>query len=239
MAQLNSPMTYSSALGDGPCLAGSFKVTFPDVAVEWSDGLYQIHGYQRGEVVPTLDLLFSHKHPEDRQKCQDIAMKACQTGGCFCMYHRIIDAQGRTRQVLTAGDGILDAEGNVTSLEGIMLDLSSTLRRETELIARDAVIAATATRSVIDQARGILMGRLLTGSEEAFQLLVTHSSHRNIKLAAVAAEILHLAGLPEGPAGLDAVLLEMQARQQSFQHKRKGQLHYGRRPVGVKVSDRA
>lgn len=220
MVQLNSPMTYSSALGDDLCLAGSFRAEFPAQAVTWSDEMYQMHGYQRGEVVPTLDLLYSHKHPDDRQRCQDVVAKVLQAGGFFCMYHRIIDAQGNTRHVLTSGEAIQDSGGTVTALEGVMVDLSSTLRRETEQIARDAVVAATATRSVIDQARGILMGRLLVGSEKAFRILVSHSSRRNIKVAAVAAEVVRLAGLPEGPAELDAAIQEMQAAE-AAPHRRK------------------
>ncbi|MGM9473858.1 PAS and ANTAR domain-containing protein [Pseudarthrobacter sp. YS3] len=221
MAELSSPVTYSSALGDASCLAGTFKVKFPSLTVEWSDGMYQVHGYRRGEVVPTLDLLYSHKHADDRQHCQEIVAKVLQTGGYFCMYHRIVDARGVTRHVLTSGDAIQGEDGQVTALEGVMLDLSSTLRRETEHIARAAVMAATATRSIIDQARGILMGRLLIGSEAAFQLLVTHSSHRNLKLAVVAAEILRLAGLPEGPAELDAAIREMQARALKVESSRR------------------
>ncbi|MET4589401.1 PAS and ANTAR domain-containing protein [Arthrobacter sp. 754] len=221
MAELSSPVTYSSALGDGQCLAGTFKVDVPAMTVEWSDGMYQVHGYKRGEVVPTLDLLLSHKHADDRQHCQDIVTKILQSGGYFSMYHRIVDARGNTRHVLTSGDAIKDEDGRVTALEGIMLDLSSTLRRETEQIAREAVVAATATRSIIDQARGILMGRLLIGSEAAFQLLVTHSSHRNLKLAVVAAEILRLAALPEGPAELDAAIREMQARALKVESSRR------------------
>jgi PAS domain S-box-containing protein len=235
MAKLNSPMTYSSALGDSPCLAGTFKVTFPEQAVEWSDEMFQIHGYQRGEVVPTLDLLFSHKHPEDRPRCREITVQALENGGYFCMYHRIIDAQGNTRHVLTSGDAIQDKDGTVTAMEGILLDLSSTLRRETEEIAREAVIAATATRSVIDQARGILMGRLLVGSDEAFQMLVTQSSHRNVKLSAIAAEIVRLAELPEGPAHLDAALRQLRGRPDSGQPKRKRPARLGRRAEGPMV----
>lgn len=239
MAKLNSPMTYSSALGDGPCLAGTFKVSFPALTVKWSDEMYQVHGYQRGEVVPTLDLLYSHKHADDRQRCQDIVADVLKTGGFFCMYHRIIDAQGNTRHVLTSGDAIQNGEGIVTALEGIMVDLSSTLRRETEQIARDAVVAATATRSAIDQARGILMGRLLIGSEAAFQMLVGHSSRRNIKLAAVAAEMVRLADLPEGPAELDAAIQEMQSGAAEAPPKRQGQRRYGRRAGSAKVTDSA
>ena len=193
MAELSGPYTYSSALGDDQCVAGTFHVELDGWKIEWSDGMFELHGYQRGEVVPTTDLLFSHKHPEDRPRCQDIIEQVCRTGGYFCMYHRIIDSRGRTRRVLTSGEGIVDAAGKVTAIEGVTVDLTSTLRRETEETAREAVAGATSTRSVIDQARGILMGQLKMNSDDAFQVLVSTSSHRNVKLVVVAAELVKLA----------------------------------------------
>jgi hypothetical protein len=193
VAELSGPYTYSSALGDDPCIAGTFHVELDGWKFDWSDAVFQLHGYERGEVVPTLELLFSHKHPEDRPRCQEIVAQVCKTGGYFCMYHRIIDSRGRTRRVITSGDGIVDATGKVTAIDGVMVDLTSTLRRETEETARDAVAGATSTRSVIDQARGILMGQLKMNSDDAFQVLVSTSSHRNVKLVVVAAELVKLA----------------------------------------------
>jgi PAS domain S-box-containing protein len=193
LAELSGPYTYSSALGDDLCIAGTYHVELDGWKLEWSDGMFQLHGYERGEVVPTLELLFSHKHPEDRPRCQEIVAQVCRTGGYFCMYHRIIDSRGRTRRVLTSGDAIVDATGKVTAIDGAMVDLTSTLRRETEETARDAVAGATSTRSVIDQARGILMGQLNMNSDDAFQVLVSTSSHRNVKLVVVAAELVKLA----------------------------------------------
>jgi hypothetical protein len=179
--------------------------------IHWSDGMYQLHGYQRGEVVPTLDLLYAHKHPEDRPRCEAIVAQVAQTGGYFCMYHRIIDARGRTRRVLTSGDGIMNDEGVVTVIEGVMVDLTTTLQRETEQIARDAVLGATSTRSIIDQARGILMGQLKMGADEAFKVLVSTSSHRNVKLVVVAAELVQLANSTETRTYLDTAVRAIQA----------------------------
>ena len=205
MTELTGPYTYSSALGDSVCGAGTFHVDLGSGKIHWSDGMFQLHGYTRGEVVPTIELLFSHKHPEDRPRCENIVAQVVQNGGYFCMYHRIIDAQGRTRRVLTSGDAMMDG-GQVTALEGVMIDLTSTLQRETEQTARDAVIGATSTRTVIDQARGILMGQLKMGSDEAFQMLVSTSSHRNVKLVVVAAELVQLANSAESRNYLEAAV---------------------------------
>jgi hypothetical protein len=209
VAELGSPYTYSSALGDNQCVAGTFRMDLQGGKVDWSDGMFQLHGYERGDVVPTLELLFSHKHPEDRQRCEDIVAQVCRTGGHFCMYHRIIDGRGRTRRVVTSGEAIADAAGQVGALKGTMVDLTSTLQRETEETARDAVAGATSTRSVIDQARGILMGQLKLCADDAFQMLVSTSSHRNVKLVMVAAELVQLANSGASGGCLDAAVRSM------------------------------
>ena len=210
LTDLSGPYTYSSALGEDGCVAGTYRAEVDGWKFEWSDGMFQLHGYRRGEVVPSLELLFAHKHPEDRPNCEAIVARVVETGGYFCMYHRIIDARGRTRRVVTSGEGVVGPDGKVAVIEGVMVDLTSTLQRETEQTARDAVAGATATRTVIDQARGILMGRLNIGSDEAFNLLVSTSSHRNVKLVAVAAELVQLANSDEArqylPAAVKAIV---------------------------------
>jgi ANTAR domain/PAS fold len=211
VTDLNGPYTFSSALGDNECVAGTFHVDMDGLKIHWSDGMYQLHGYQRGDVVPTIELLYAHKHPEDRPKCEAIVAQVSQTGGYFCMYHRIIDARGRTRRVLTSGDGIMNDAGEVTAIDGVMVDLTTTLQRETEQIARDAVLGATSTRSVVDQARGILMGQLKMGADDAFKMLVSTSSHRNVKLVVVAAELVQLANSTETRNYLDTAVRAIQA----------------------------
>jgi hypothetical protein len=212
VTELSDLYTYSSALGDSESDAGIFRVDIEAAgpAFQWSDGMYRLHGYHRGEVVPTLELVFAHKHPDDRERCEEIVAQVSQAGGYFCMYHRIVDAQGKTRRVLTSGEAILGPDGSVAALEGVTVDLSRTLQRETEQTAREAVAGATATRTVIDQARGILMGQLKLGSDDAFQLLVRTSSRRNVKLVAVAAELVQLANCPESRIYLDRAVRAIQ-----------------------------
>ncbi|TLM84681.1 PAS and ANTAR domain-containing protein [Pseudarthrobacter sp. NamE5] len=219
MTELTGPYTYSSALGDSQCTAGTFHADLSTWKIHWSDGMFQLHGYERGEVVPTLELLFAHKHPEDRPRCEEIVAQVARTGGYFCMYHRIIDARGRTRRVLTSGDGIMDGD-KVIALDGVMIDLTSTLQRETEQTARAAVEGATSTRGVIDQARGILMGQLKMGSEDAFQMLVSTSSHRNVKLVVVAAELVQLANSAESRNYLDTAVKAIQMEGRPSQRRR-------------------
>lgn len=205
-----SPLTYSSALGAGDCIAGSFHLDTVANRFEWSEALFRLHGYSPGEVLPSVELLLSHKHPDDRARAAEIISQIAVEGGYFCLYHRIIDSGRRVRRVLTCGEGILDETGRVTALDGMMVDLTATVRHETEQAARDAIAGATASRTVIAQAQGILMGRLLVSSDEAFRILVEQSSRINVKLAVVAADLLRLADSPHGSGVLDSVVRAMQ-----------------------------
>ena len=45
---------------------GAFRFWFIGQRWEWSDEVALMHGYEPGSVVPTTELLLSHKHPEDR-----------------------------------------------------------------------------------------------------------------------------------------------------------------------------
>ncbi|MFC9354627.1 PAS and ANTAR domain-containing protein [Arthrobacter sp. NPDC057013] len=205
---------YSSALGPADCVAGTFHYDAISGRLEWSDELYTLHGYRRGEVVPTVELLYAHKHPDDRDRCHDIFMAACEAGGFFCSYHRVIDARVREHRVLTAGEAVVE-DGRLVAVEGFIVDLTSTLHWETERAAREAVAGALGTRSTIEQAKGILMGVLRIGSEAAFDLLARHSQDTNIKVASTAADLVQLANSPQQAALLDTFVQELRRQSES------------------------
>ncbi|KIS26231.1 response regulator receiver protein [Arthrobacter sp. SPG23] len=201
--------TYSSALGPSALLAGTFVLDAKTRAMDWSDEVYAIHGYSRGDVVPTLELTMAHKHPDDLARIQEITRGVYAHGGHVAIYHRLVDARRRERKVLTAGEAVLDEAGNLVTVSGIMLDLTSTIQRETELAAREAVRGAVGTRSTIAKAEGILIGRLGIGSDDAFKLLINYSNNRNIKLASVACGLVALADNPADAGALGCVIQEL------------------------------
>ena len=62
---------------------GSFRFWFVGQRWEWSDEVARMHGYEPGSVVPTTELLLSHKHPDDRQHVQDQLDHLLHFGGSF------------------------------------------------------------------------------------------------------------------------------------------------------------
>ncbi|WP_160667937.1 PAS and ANTAR domain-containing protein [Pseudarthrobacter sp. ATCC 49987] len=210
MSTLDSMFTYSSALEPSACTAGAFLIDAVTGVIAWSDALYRIHGYQRGEVVPTVELVLAHKHPGDRAKIRELHAGMAEAGGHFSSYHRLIDSHQHEHRVLTTGEAVLDANGRLFSITGIMVDLTSTVHAETERAARDAVAGAVRARAVIERAVGILMGRLSIGADAAFSLLSVHSNHTNKKLAAIASQLVGLAEEPRNAAVLTAVIHDIQ-----------------------------
>lgn len=210
--ELKTMHAYSSPLAAEDCHAGTFRYNVASAELQWSDEIYLIHGYRRGDVVPTVELLMSHKHPDDRNRCRGIFEDVCRVGGFFASYHRLIDARRRERRVLTAGEGVTDAEGKLLFIDGFILDLTRTIQLETDRSARDAIAGAIGARGLIEQAKGVLMGVLAIGSDAAFEKLCAYSQRHNVKLAHVAVAIDRLANNPNEAATLLSLIHAVDGR---------------------------
>jgi hypothetical protein len=164
----------------------------------WSPAMYALHGFSPGEVVPTTALLISHKHADDRARTESLLRAVLHTGEPFCSRHRIIDAAGKVRLVLTLAEGTYGENGSVVSVQGYFIDVTESFRRAVEVETHAAVTRAAETRAVIEQAKGILMGVYHIDSDAAFGLLRWHSQHTNTKVRVLAEGLVrHITESPE------------------------------------------
>jgi hypothetical protein len=138
------------------------------------------------EVTPTTELLLAHKHPEDRARTAERLMAVLDGGDPFCCRHRIVDATGRVRTVLSLGAGSCDDTGAVRSVAGYFVDVTDAVRLLSEEQTREAVQRSAQSRADIEQAKGILIAAYGIDAEAAFHLLRWHSQHANIKLREIA-----------------------------------------------------
>lgn len=164
---------------------GTFQYFLDDQRWVWSDTIARIHGYLPGQVQPTTDLLLSHKHPDDRAKVAEILHRV-QAGGPFSSRHRIIDTHGATHWVVVVGDQMMDDSGEVVGTEGFYIDvtdgLQSDITTETSRILK--------SRSIIDQAKGVLMVAYGIDDARAFEVLKLSSQLAQVELATVARQFL-------------------------------------------------
>lgn len=183
--------SYSYPLGTQErCTVGTFRIDFKRSQAQWSDGMFAIHGYARGEVVPTLDLILAHKHPEDLGPIVGVLDGLRRDGGHGAVFHRILDSAGREHRVLTMVETLSDDSRTIVGFQGLMVDLTQTVAVQTRQESAAAVRGAYATKALIEQAKGVIMCCLQIGSEEAFGILTERSQRTNSKLAVIAAELV-------------------------------------------------
>jgi ANTAR domain/PAS fold len=196
----------SDTVEPAPIPVATFTYRVGDDRWDWSDEIYALHGFTRGEVVPTAELLLSHSHPANRESVAAFlgALPTTTDEPLVCRY-RIIDAAQKQRTVVVFANGIPDPHGRVSVIEGVFADVTKRVRDEVQEAARVAIDSATASRSVIDEAKGVLMGRYGLCPDEAFHVLKVLSSHTNCKVRTLAAQLIDV--LTRQPPVDEAVIL--------------------------------
>ena len=167
--------------------AGGFRFWFVGQRWEWSDEVARMHGYEPGSVVPTTEMLLSHKHPQDRRHVQELLDQALHFGGSFSSRHRFIDTGGGEHDVIVLADRMWDNCGAVVGTEGYYIDLTDTLDRARRDALDESLPDLFAARAAIEQAKGALMLVYRVDADQAFKLLLWRSQQTNTKLRVLAA----------------------------------------------------
>ena len=96
----------------------------------WSDEMYRIHGFDPGQVTPSTELLLDQRHPSDRRRSVEFLARALARADSFSTRYRIVDAQGRSRTVLSAGRVRRSVRGDLERVTGYVADLTMSLQRD-------------------------------------------------------------------------------------------------------------
>lgn len=188
---------------------GPFVYTVATQRWWWSDDIYRIHGFEPGEVVPTTALLVAHKHPDDAAVATALIVNALTGGEPFALWHRIIDARRRTRQVVSVGEGVRDETGTLVEVRGYMVDVTGSKRAETVREIDEAVRRSAESRGTIELAKGVIMGALSMGEEASFALLRRSSQRANVKVRDLASTLVEAVGQADGTAPACAVVAQV------------------------------
>lgn len=189
--------------------AGSFRFWFVGQRWEWSDEVARMHGYEPGSIVPTTELLLSHKHPDDRQHVQDLLDRLLHSGESFSSRHRFIDTGGNEHTVIVLADRMLDSNGAVVGSEGYYIDLTDTFHQARREALDDSLPELFEARAAIEQAKGALMLVYRISADAAFEILLWRSQQTNTKLRALAAQVV---------AELDTIGYQPDGLRRQFDH---------------------
>jgi hypothetical protein len=196
---------------------GAFKFWFVGQRWEWSDEVALMHGYEPGSVVPTTELLLSHKHPEDRDHVQDLLDRALHSKSSFSSRHRFIDTAGNVHDAIVVADRMADETGAVVGTAGYYIDLTATFVETRQVALDEALPDLFDARAVIEQVKGVLMAVYRVSADQAFGVLRWRSQETNTKLRALAKQLIaDIATLPapsaEVQSAFDHLLLTVHER---------------------------
>ncbi len=184
---------------------GTFRFWFVGQRWEWSDEVARMHGYEPGDVEPTTQLLLSHKHPDDRAHVQELLDHALQSEGSFSSRHRFIDTGGTVHDAIVVADRMLDESGAVLGTEGYYIDLTQSFDETRQEVLDEALPDLFESRAAIEQAKGVLMSIYRVSAEQAFRVLQWRSQETNVKLRALAKQLLDdMATLPAPAAAVQS-----------------------------------
>jgi len=198
-----------SVLGAGPSrdvhpspelTSGWFEVDTRTGRCWWSDGMFTVHALTRGEVVPTLALLLAHQRSDERAQVAALIERVATGHGPAACVSRLVGFDGRTRAVALSLeavgetlDGCRPVRGTVVLLDAVVNELA---RRRADVQLEQAL----ASRSAIDQAKGVLTLARGLVAEEAFDVLREASQQRNVRVRTVADDVLEAARAVADPS---------------------------------------
>jgi hypothetical protein len=178
-------------VGSGhPQQVGHFHYDILDSKWVWDDELYRIHGYRPGAVDVNLDLILSHKHPDDRAKASELIQTALRDGEPFSAYQRIVTSGGAVRNIVKVGAGIVDEHLTVVAIDGFYIDVTPSVRSHAQEVADQAVAATVEHRAAIEQAKGMIMLTYNIKADAAFAMLRHWSMTHNTKLNLLAEQLV-------------------------------------------------
>ncbi len=201
---------------DGFERVGSFRYLKVPDRWEWSDAVARMHGYRPGEVVPTTELILSHKHPDDKPAVSEIIEQVLRHGAAFSSRHRIIDTAGNVHVVVVVGYQLVDASDQVIGTSGFYIDVTDAFQEDMQKSVTEAVAEVEERRAVIHEAIGIIRMAYGVSAERAFEVLTWRSQQTNVKLRRIAEQFVR--ELAEEPldagvrAHIDHVLLTAHER---------------------------
>lgn len=204
-------------------VAGRFRGDLTTGTWWWSPELHDLLQVPVGAVQPTVQLLLSHVHADDRPALQEALAAAGTSGAPFARECRVHRGDGTGRTVLVVCEPEADPADGVLALSGLAVDVTDERPAGSDDVVRhlqtevEQLRSAMASRAAIEQAKGVLMVLMSCGDQVAFDLLAHISSHTHRKVRDVAVliidsasgrnplpddvrEILHDASPPPHPA---------------------------------------
>ena len=115
----------------------------------WSDGVFELFGYDPGSLIPSRDLVLEHIHPDDKIKTQQAIQNCLERPGAYEMEYRIVTGTKDVRVLHERGEVTLDKSGNPVRVLGTVQDITDRKNAENNIKHRadfQALLAELSSR---------------------------------------------------------------------------------------------
>ncbi|NQV20656.1 MAG: PAS domain S-box protein [Rhodospirillales bacterium] len=112
---------------------GSWEHDLITGEVWWSDAVYELVGYEPGEIQPNREFVIGLCHPDDREELRRVTKAAIENKSLYDIHHRILGKSGEEIVVRERGEVVCDDEGNVIRVDGMAQDVTESRLAEQEL----------------------------------------------------------------------------------------------------------
>ncbi|HSF53468.1 MAG TPA: PAS domain-containing protein [Algoriphagus sp.] len=112
---------------------GHWEVDLTTGNTSWSEQLYMIKGLDPRSTHPSMDVIFSVIHPEDKADSTELYQNFIEKGGHYKIAYRIIRPNGDIRHVVSEGTVDLGTDGQALRLFGVIRDVTDENQKEQEL----------------------------------------------------------------------------------------------------------
>lgn len=110
--------------------------------VNWSDVCYDIHGLPRGSPLPK-DYLTTFVVPEHRARLRTQLQLCLRARKDWELEMQILRADGHKLWVRARGEAIVDEDGQVIAMRGVLQDIDAHKQQETSMREREALLSVT------------------------------------------------------------------------------------------------
>ena len=106
---------------------GHWKWTLSSDQIEWSPGMYRIHGLEKSSSIPAGSVRTRAVHPDDVDRIRHVISEAARSKEPYRLDFRLV-VGGETKYIREEGFPQRDPDGQTTSFVGVAIDLT---QRET------------------------------------------------------------------------------------------------------------
>jgi PAS domain S-box-containing protein len=111
-------------------------------ALQWSDEMYRIIGYSRGEIEASNEVWFNAIHPDDVGEIREDMGRVLAAGDSFHKQFRVVLPDGSNRWIEGQGRCQRDSQGRASWLMGVVTDVTKRKQAEEAMLRAEKLAVA-------------------------------------------------------------------------------------------------